>query len=211
MKFLIDNAVWPDVAVLLRTSGHDAVHVLDRGIGDADDQRLIRLAVAEGRVIISADTDFGTLLILQKMRSATVRREHPCRALLVEGQHVVRQRLHPRDFHARGADRHARYTSPHDLRALLQETANVLGRNVSFEHAVSHQGSVAGAHAWRDAILGLDFANVLDLCHCSGEAHFPQAAKAVETAAGICRRVIRSISSLFIEIGAIRAPRCGTR
>ena len=72
MKFLVDNAVSPDVAELLRTAGHDAVHVLDRDMGDADDQHVINLAVAEGRVIVSADTDFGTLLVLQKMQLPSV-------------------------------------------------------------------------------------------------------------------------------------------
>ena len=44
MKFLVDNALSPDVARGLVAAGHDAIHVRD---------------------IVSADTDFGTLLALR--------------------------------------------------------------------------------------------------------------------------------------------------
>jgi predicted nuclease of predicted toxin-antitoxin system len=64
MKFLIDNALSPRLAHSLRDAGHDAIHVRDIGLAAADDEELFLLAEEESRVIVSADTDFGTLLAL---------------------------------------------------------------------------------------------------------------------------------------------------
>lgn len=65
MKFLVDNPVSPRVADALNTAGHDAVHVRDRGLHQADDEELVNLAAAEERVILSADTDFGAILAVR--------------------------------------------------------------------------------------------------------------------------------------------------
>ena len=62
MKFLVDNALSPMLAEGLRQAGYLAEHVRDRGLKDADDIVIFDCAAREGQVVISADTDFGTLL-----------------------------------------------------------------------------------------------------------------------------------------------------
>lgn len=62
MRFLLDNNLSPKLAELLRNAGHDVVHVRDIDLQSATDTVVIDTARADDRILISADTDFGTLL-----------------------------------------------------------------------------------------------------------------------------------------------------
>ena len=82
MKLLIDDALSPALATALSTAGFDAVHVRELGIQHAADDVIFDRALVDGRVVVSADTDFGTLLALRSSSHPSVvlwRRSEPRR------------------------------------------------------------------------------------------------------------------------------------
>lgn len=58
MRFIVDECTGPAVARWLRDQGHDVVSVYDEARGIDDDGVLAR-AVAEDRIVITNDKDFG--------------------------------------------------------------------------------------------------------------------------------------------------------
>ena len=66
MRFLIDNALSPHLARVLADAGHDAVHVRDYGLHDAEDPIILERAGIEDRVVVSVDSDFAMLLAVSR-------------------------------------------------------------------------------------------------------------------------------------------------
>lgn len=64
MRFLVDNQLPPTLARFLVSQGHEARHVSELGLGDADDERLWRRAARDGCVMISKDEDFARRVYL---------------------------------------------------------------------------------------------------------------------------------------------------
>jgi predicted nuclease of predicted toxin-antitoxin system len=69
MRFLLDHNISPKVADPLRAAGHDVAVVREVGMSRATDEVVIDFARRERRVLVSADTDFGT--ILARTRAST--------------------------------------------------------------------------------------------------------------------------------------------
>lgn len=62
MKFLLDMGISPKIAVLLRQSGYDAVHLLDQRLHTLPDPKIMQKARVEVRILLTHDLDFADLL-----------------------------------------------------------------------------------------------------------------------------------------------------
>ena len=72
MKLLLDQGLPRTAATLLSQEGLDALHVGDIEMSEAADAEIIRRANADGRMVVTLDADFHTLLALDAATSPSV-------------------------------------------------------------------------------------------------------------------------------------------
>jgi predicted nuclease of predicted toxin-antitoxin system len=61
MKFKLDENIPVEVSMLLREAGHDALSVLDQGMGGKADEHIIQVCMQEQRALITLDLDFADI------------------------------------------------------------------------------------------------------------------------------------------------------
>jgi predicted nuclease of predicted toxin-antitoxin system len=67
VRLLIDENVSPIIGLALRAAGHDVIAAADVCAGAPDDD-VVRLSIAEERIIVSEDKDFGDLVFRLRLR-----------------------------------------------------------------------------------------------------------------------------------------------
>ena len=72
MRLLVDNNPSVRMAAPLAAAGWDVVHVRERGLQAASDAVVLRAALDERRVPVSADTDLGQLLARSRASAPSV-------------------------------------------------------------------------------------------------------------------------------------------
>ena len=69
MTFLIDMPLSPELGIWLESMGHDAVHAVELGLGQAPDTEILEAASNDGRVVVHAELPRSIVVVdRQKIR-----------------------------------------------------------------------------------------------------------------------------------------------
>jgi predicted nuclease of predicted toxin-antitoxin system len=63
MKFKLDKNLGPSIQAIFHESGHNCATTREEGLGGADDPEVLQAAVAEDRILVTNDHDFGNVLV----------------------------------------------------------------------------------------------------------------------------------------------------
>ena len=72
MRFLADMGVGQRVVEWLRTEGHAVVHLREEGLQRLPNGEIFKKAIAEGRIVLTFDLDFGEIVAFAGGRRASV-------------------------------------------------------------------------------------------------------------------------------------------
>jgi predicted nuclease of predicted toxin-antitoxin system len=72
VRFLADKNISYRLCAVLDNAGHEAAHVDQFSLGAAEDAAILDFARSGEWVVVSSDTDFGTLLAAQRATTPSV-------------------------------------------------------------------------------------------------------------------------------------------
>jgi predicted nuclease of predicted toxin-antitoxin system len=72
MRFLLDQDVYAVTARLLRDLGHDVAQAIEIAGSKATDSNLLRTSEESGRIFVTRDRDFGSLVFIQGIRVGVI-------------------------------------------------------------------------------------------------------------------------------------------
>ncbi|HEY6011966.1 MAG TPA: DUF5615 family PIN-like protein [Nitrospirota bacterium] len=65
MKFFLDQDVYAATVRFLRGLGHDVATAAEEGCSRASDAELLQIAREQGRILVTRDRDYGSLVFVQ--------------------------------------------------------------------------------------------------------------------------------------------------
>ena len=72
MRLFLDHDVYAITALFLGDLGHDVVTAGTSGHGQTDDSKLLRIARADDRLLVTRDRDFGRLVFVSRAGSGVI-------------------------------------------------------------------------------------------------------------------------------------------
>ncbi len=72
MKFKLDENLGPSIQAIFQERGYECTTTREEGLGGADDSRVLQAAVAEDRILITNDHDFGNVLVYPPEHTAGI-------------------------------------------------------------------------------------------------------------------------------------------
>ena len=72
MKIVIDMNISPDIVLILKNNGFEAIHWLTVGVSNAADREIIAWAKNNNHAILTHDLDFGTILAVSQASAPSV-------------------------------------------------------------------------------------------------------------------------------------------
>jgi predicted nuclease of predicted toxin-antitoxin system len=94
LRVFLDECCPPSLASALRALGHDVHHALERDRGLSDESQAVA-AFRAGRVVISADYDFGDMAVRDGVRFVGLVLLAPDLGDISRVAEAIAQRLHP--------------------------------------------------------------------------------------------------------------------
>ena len=72
MQFVLDQGVPRDAAALLRSLGHDSIHVGEVDISKAADEEILAFSLGRNAVVVTLDADFHAILAVSAAQAPSV-------------------------------------------------------------------------------------------------------------------------------------------